>query len=98
MSPNPLIKVYVDNDEACIIWKYPSFIKDCWGFAVYRKKKGESDTEAEPLPTTVGFQDDPHTAFETRPSTEWPIQKFMWIDYFVSTGDEVSYKIIPMVE
>lgn len=93
----PLIKVYVNNDDATIVWKYPNPIKNCYGFAVYRKRKGETDADAEPVFTSVGFQDDAHTAFETRPSTEWPIQKYMWIDYFVNNGDEVSYRVVPMI-
>jgi len=92
-----ILKVYVNNDDATIVWKYPKPIPNCWGFAIYRKRKGETDADAEPLFTSVGFQDDPHTAFETRPSTEWPIQKYMWIDYFVNAGDEVSYRVVPMI-
>ena len=91
------IKVYVNNDDATIVWKYPKAIPNCWGFAIYRKRKGESDADSEPLFTSVGFQDDPHTAFETRPSTEWPVQKYMWIDYFVNSGDEVQYRVVPMI-
>lgn len=93
----PFIKVYVNNDDATIVWHYPQPIENCWGFAVYRKRKGESDADAEPVFTSVGFADDPHTAFETRPSTEWPIQKYMWIDYFVNAGDEVCYRVVPMI-
>ncbi|HEY6900285.1 MAG TPA: phospholipase D-like domain-containing protein [Puia sp.] len=93
----PIIRVYVNNDDATIVWKYPNPIKNCYGFAVYRKRKGETDADAEPVTTTVGFQDDPHTAYEYRPSTEWPIQKYMWIDYFVKNGDEVSYRVVPMI-
>ncbi len=91
------IAAYANNDDAMIAWKSNTKIKDCWGFAVYRKRKGESDTEAEPLTTSVGFQGDTHNEGETHPSTEWPIQKYTWVDFGVSTGDVACYKVIPMV-
>ncbi len=98
MAAETFIKVYTNNDDAVIIWKFPAFIKDCWGFAVFRKRKGESDADAEPVHTSVGFHDDPHVNFEMRPSTEWPVQKYIWIDYFVKKGDQVSYRIVPMLQ
>lgn len=97
MAKTIKIAAYSNNDDAMIVWKYNFNIKNCWGFAVYRKRKGETDGEAEPLITSVGFQGDPHTEYETHPSTEWPIQKYNWVDYEVKNGDEVCYKVYPMI-
>src|SRR5690242_13135683 len=97
MAKTKKIAAYANNDDAMVVWKYNFNIKNCWGFSVYRKHKGETDAEAEPLMTSVGFHDDPHTEGETHPSTEWPIQKFSWMDYGVRTGDEVAYKVYPMI-
>ncbi|MFD0750015.1 phospholipase D-like domain-containing protein [Mucilaginibacter calamicampi] len=91
------VQAYSNNDDATIIIPNATFIKDCHGFAIFRKRKGETDLEAEPLLTSVGFEGDPHTPEEMRPSTQWPIQKYMWSDYFVKTGDEICYKVIPMI-
>lgn len=97
MKAPSVIKVYANSDEATIVWKYSGNIKDCWGFAIYRKHKGQPDSQAEALHTGVGFQGDPHTDGETQPSTIWPIQKYIWIDYYVQTGDVVSYRVVPMI-
>lgn len=97
MASKLRIKVYVNNDEAAIVINSPTQIKDCWGIAIYRKFKGETDVEAEPIPNLVGFSGDAHFDDEMRPSTEWPFQKYIWIDYYVRSNDEVAYKAIPMI-
>src|SRR5262249_12075517 len=33
----------------------------------------------------------------SKPSTEWPFQRFSWTDHDVNTGDTVSYRIVPMI-
>lgn len=97
MSKKLLLKVYTNNDDATIVIIPGPVIKNCRGFAIYRKAKGQTDLQAEAIPTGVGFQGDAHPEGEMRPSTEWPIQKFIWTDYFVRQGDEVAYKVVPMV-
>jgi phosphatidylserine/phosphatidylglycerophosphate/cardiolipin synthase-like enzyme len=91
------VKAMASNDDTVVVWHYTEFIKDCWGFALFRKRKGESDAIAEPVPTSVGFESEPHQEGEKRPSTEWPLQRFMWTDYYVRQGDEVCYKVVPMI-
>lgn len=97
MAKTIKIAAYANNDDAMVVWKYNYKIKDCWGFSVFRKRKGETDAEAEPLTTNVGFAGDAHAEGETHPSTEWPIQKYSWVDYLVKTGDEVCYRVVPMI-
>jgi len=92
----PSINVIVNAAEAMVIWQYPKVIKDCWGFAVYRRKKGETTAAAEPLISSVGFQGDKHAEWETEPTTIWPIQGYQWIDYTVRENDTVAYRVIPM--
>jgi phosphatidylserine/phosphatidylglycerophosphate/cardiolipin synthase-like enzyme len=91
------VEVYANNDDATIVIQKPVIIKDCWGFAIYRKRQGETDLEAEPLVSSVGFAGDPQTQDETRPTTEWPIQRYIWTDFSVKTGDVISYMAIPMI-
>src|SRR5207249_711103 len=46
----------------------------------------------------VGFANGPEVDPGTRkPTTEWPIQKYLWSDFMVSPGDEVSYRVTPMI-
>ena len=33
----------------------------------------------------------------TKPSTDWPFQRFSWTDHDADTGDTVSYRVIPVV-
>ncbi|MES2519783.1 MAG: phospholipase D-like domain-containing protein [Bacteroidota bacterium] len=93
----PSIQAFANNDDAVVVWQSNEKIKDCYGFALYRKLKGESDTAAEPVQSYVGFEDQTPKEGEHRSSTEWPIQKFVWTDFFVKTGDAASYKVIPMI-
>lgn len=93
----PLIKVIANNDQAMIIWKYADVIPDCWGFAIYRKKYGESDMLAEPIGSSVGFDAEPVPEGSFLPTTTWPIQAYQWIDYTVNTGDNVAYRVVPML-
>lgn len=93
----PKIKVIANNDEAMIIWKYDQVIPNCWGFAIYRKKAGESDMLAEPIYSTVGFENENVPEQTYQPTTTWPIQAYQWIDYTVNIGDQVAYRVIPMI-
>jgi hypothetical protein len=78
--PKPKIKVLANNDQAMIIWKYTAIIPDCWGFAIYRKKAGETDLLAEPILSSVGFEGDPIPQGDYMPTTTWPLQAYQWID------------------
>ncbi|RKR83396.1 phospholipase D-like protein [Mucilaginibacter gracilis] len=93
----PIISVCSNNDQVIVAWKYAEPIKDCIGFAVYRKLNNESDTEADALMNRVGFADEAFKKGEQRPSYEWPIQRFIWTDFSVSEGDTASYKIVPIL-
>ncbi|UAY53266.1 phospholipase D-like domain-containing protein [Ferruginibacter albus] len=93
----PGIICYSNNAETLIAWEYPAKIKNCVGFALFRKKNDETDASAEPVYTSVGFDGDSAKTDEWRPSTEWPIQKFVWTDFFVKLNDTVCYKVIPMI-
>ncbi|MDB5006260.1 MAG: hypothetical protein JWP45_653 [Mucilaginibacter sp.] len=91
------VEVYANNDDATIVIQKPVIIKDCWGFAIYKKREGETDLEAEPLVSSVGFAGDPQTKDETRPTTEWPLQRYIWTDFSVKTGDVICYMAVPMI-
>src|SRR5271169_2120012 len=86
-------------DSAFLAWQAP-FIKDCRGFALTRRVKraagsatspqtiGSKDSFAVELVSSwVGFANQPPVAEGTRtPTTEWPIQKYVWSDFMVGPG------------
>ena len=86
------LKVYDNGDHACLVWcpVDDQQIPNCWGFAVRRIKNGAEDF----LVNTTGF--DPDEA-GPKPSTEWPIQRFLWWDYDVKLNDSVQYSVIPLL-
>lgn len=93
----PKIKVYFNNDQVILVWKYSKAIKNCIGFAIYRRLNNESADVAEPITNRVGFHDENYRKGDQRPTTEWPVQRFLWTDYTVRHGEKVSYKIVPML-
>jgi len=94
---NVLVKAFASSDDAEIVWRYPAKIKECWGFAILRQKKGESEALSDWVKSSVGFEDEAHKEFEFHDTTMWPIQKYMWTDFLVKNGETVRYKVIPMI-
>jgi phosphatidylserine/phosphatidylglycerophosphate/cardiolipin synthase-like enzyme len=88
------IRAYVDSDHAFIVWRVDAEIPDCRGFALRRKPEGSMNETV--LDTWVGFAGDTAPPGTKRPSTEWPIQRFMWSDYDPPRG-AVCYRAVPMV-
>ena len=91
------VRVHASSDDVYLVWRPEGPIDRCRGFAIYRRTGGG---KAEPIPTWVGFEDAVTSLTESptgRPSTEWPVQKYMWTDYQVGRGQTVAYRVIPMV-
>ena len=78
-----------------MVWKSDSRITNCLGFALYREHtNGKQDV----VETWVGFGTGPDVPPGThKPSTEWPIQKFMWSDYLATPRETLRYRVVPMV-
>ncbi|HYX04989.1 MAG TPA: phospholipase D-like domain-containing protein, partial [Reyranella sp.] len=98
-------------DSAFLAWRSP-FIEGCCGFALTRKIKRAAGSVASPnakpgpdgfsietVSSWVGFADmNPVPPPGTRkPTTEWPIQKYLWSDFMVNPGDQVAYRVTPMM-
>ena len=92
--PIDTIQTYANCDAITIVW-FGKPIKDCRGFALERRVKGQSGTTF--IDTYVGFKGEKHSPHDKRPGTEWPVQRYVWSDYFVDPGDQVSYRAVPMV-
>jgi hypothetical protein len=106
------IIVHPGVDSAFIAWRAP-FIDQCRGFALKRKVKRAAGNAVSPnkvggpdaqgfveeiVASWVGFANGPDVERGTRkPTTEWPIQKYLWSDFMVNPGDEVAYRVAPMM-
>jgi phosphatidylserine/phosphatidylglycerophosphate/cardiolipin synthase-like enzyme len=91
-----VIKAYSNVDHTYVVWKPKPFqtIDRCLGFALYRRPKGE---QPQVVNTFVGPKTEKQVPAGTqRPSTVWPIQKYMWSDYLVKPDAPVQYRVIAM--
>ncbi len=91
------LKVYTNCDDATIVWRTDKRIPDCRGFALYRQTRDATGSVInDAVHTWVGFENDPAAGSGIhKPSTEWPIQRFLWSDYF-AYGD-IRYRVVPML-
>jgi phosphatidylserine/phosphatidylglycerophosphate/cardiolipin synthase-like enzyme len=87
------VRVYHNGDDVYLAWKPAGFIADCRGFALLRRRNGVEEV----VSTWVGFVGDRAAEGERRASTDWPIQKYQWTDYMADPGDELAYRVLPMV-
>src|SRR5262245_57317515 len=86
------LKVYDNGDHTCLVW-LPSDhqpIPGCRGFTIRRLCNGKEDY----LHGFVGFTSD--QVVDPKRAWAFPIQRFMWWDYFVKPGDRVQYSIVPV--
>jgi phosphatidylserine/phosphatidylglycerophosphate/cardiolipin synthase-like enzyme len=87
------IRAYANCDHTYVVWQTETHIPGCRGFALHRKAGGNETL----LETWVGFAGDTAPEGMRKPSTEWPIQKFMWSDYDPPKDMPVIYRAVPMV-
>jgi len=98
-------------DSTFLAWR-ADYIADCRGFALARRIKrapGSAPSPTAEAPDADGFSiewvsswvgfaggaaEPPGTR---KPTTEWPIQKYVWSDFMVSAGDQVAYQVTPVV-
>lgn len=98
------LKVYANEDDVLLYWKVAKPITGCRGFAIERKitRNGETIEISGFLINRTGFEGEnvpppKDGRAVTKPSTEWPFQRFNWTDHDANTGDTVTYRIVPMV-
>lgn len=88
-----------------LFWSISAPISGCRGFAIQRRRSSNGKKEREGfLPNRTEFENEKPPAKAKagqeaviKPSTEWPFQRFSWTDHEVSTGDTVSYRVIPVI-
>lgn len=88
------VKAYSNGDHVCLAWLPTDLqpIPNCRGFAVRRTLNGSSAY----LANHVGFADG-QTPPKAGEEWKWPIQRYLWWDYSVKTGDKVQYQVVPVV-
>jgi phosphatidylserine/phosphatidylglycerophosphate/cardiolipin synthase-like enzyme len=87
------VRVYHNGDDVFIAWKPDGFIDGCRGFGLLRRRNGIEEV----VSTWVGFEGEKVADGTRRASTNWPIQKYQWTDYMAQPGDELAYRVLPMV-
>jgi phosphatidylserine/phosphatidylglycerophosphate/cardiolipin synthase-like enzyme len=87
------LKVYDNGDHTCLVWlpEDGKPVPNCRGFSIRRLQNGKEGY----LHGFVGFTD----TDKLDPATPWkfPLQRFLWWDYFVKPGDTVQYSVVPVV-
>jgi phosphatidylserine/phosphatidylglycerophosphate/cardiolipin synthase-like enzyme len=94
------LRVYANEDDTLLFWSISKPIPGCRGFAIERKitRKGAAKQTQGFLLNRTGFENEPSPKpGTTKPSTEWPFQRFSWTDHDASTGDTVAYRVVPIV-
>jgi len=88
------IVAYANCDHTYVVWQPDAPIDDCLGFALIRRPVGKQESTVE---TFVGPEKGPKVPNGTsKPSTVWPIQKFMWADYLAEGVNSIQYRVVPM--
>jgi phosphatidylserine/phosphatidylglycerophosphate/cardiolipin synthase-like enzyme len=90
------IRAFVDSDHSLVVWKLDAPIQDCLGFAL-KRRTADAPANEEVLDTWVGFAGDTSPPGTKRPSSDWPIQRFIWSDYNPPRDKAVSYQAVPML-
>jgi hypothetical protein len=99
------LKIYTNEDDALLFWSIEKPIDHCRGFAIARRKEDQKGKKTDDfLLNRMGFENEEVAAKQeegqeavTKPSTEWPFQRFSWTDHDANKGDTVSYRVIPVI-
>ncbi len=91
------IRVYANCDHVYLVWRPARVIPACRGFAVYRKRADTDPAMKTTLDTWLGFAGEDYQSGSRKPSTQWPVQRFLWSDFTVESGTSVQYSVAPVV-
>ena len=87
------LKVYDNGDHTCLVWLPTDgkSIATCRGFTIHKLLNGKESY----LHGSVGFSD--ADKLDLKSPWKFPLQRFLWWDYFVKPGDKVQYSVVPVV-
>lgn len=89
---------YCNGDDVFLAWQLP-VTDTCLGVAIHRDvTRASGAQETGFLPNYTGFEGDPVTPGEHKPSDQWPFQRYTWTDHDVGEGDVVTYTISPVLK
>jgi len=93
------VRAYANSDDVTIVWRPDAPIPGCRGFALLRQARDAAgNVSLSTVDTWVGFAGDPKAqSGVATPSTTWPIQRFVWSDYFAAGAAAVQYQVVPML-
>ncbi len=86
------LRAYSNAADCFLVWR-TGRIEGCVGFAIERERNGV----AEVLPNRLGFPGEQVAPGQTKPSTEWPYQRYDWTDHSLQSGEVARYRITPML-
>jgi hypothetical protein len=89
------LAVYVNSDDALLMWTVDEVADDCQGFAVQRELTRDGQK-------TIGWLENyappgaaDHQNGELHSSDKRPFRAFTWTDHSVGPGDTVRYRVVP---
>ena len=90
------LSVYDNGDHTALAWLStdpagPAVIPSCRGFIIRRKRNGVDGV----LRGSVSFTDG--AVFDPAAPWNFPLQRYLWWDYYVRPGDVVQYSVVPVV-
>lgn len=88
------LSVYANASDNYLHWKTGE-IKDCLGFAIECRS---DDGKQYYIKNRLGFSDEEVSLGETKPSTDWPFQRYDWTDHRNSPGKKFSYRVVPVIK
>jgi phosphatidylserine/phosphatidylglycerophosphate/cardiolipin synthase-like enzyme len=93
------LKVYVDADDALLLWSADQLDPNTRGFAIEREIKpaGKDSSTTDWLNNLASPGTKPYQQGVHQPSNEWPFRAFTWTDHSVNEGDEVRYRLVPVL-
>jgi len=94
------IRAFTNCDDATIVWRPDTFVPGCRGFALMRETRAQDGTVGAetPIDTWMGFENEKWKDGDHKPSTQWPVQRYIWTDYEARSFYEVRYRVIPVVK
>jgi len=92
------LAVYVNSDDALLLWTVDKLDDGCTGFAVQRRRvvNGKAGPP-EFIPNWAPAGPQAHRTGTFASSDAWPFRCFTWTDHSVDPGDNVSYRVIPVI-
>src|SRR4051812_10922138 len=93
------IRAYANADHALVVWRPGRLTATSRGFAIERRyvdDAGAAMGDPVPLENWTGWEGVKVPPGTFKPSTEWPIQRLMWADFFIAPGKPAQYRAVPL--